>query len=103
MRSVTVQSVRVDDQGRIRVRPELANERGLIYPFIYRAAAWVRWDSETNEFYVTPEKVEDLEGQFARISKVLLGECGETLKLTSATDFTNVPQEVVDRLALDLE
>jgi hypothetical protein len=101
VRTVPIQSVRIDDDSRIRIRPEADVERGG-YALIYRAAGWVRWDSDSKELFVTPEKVEELESQFARIVRVLLGECGDHLRLTSATDFTNVPPEVVASLKTDM-
>lgn len=97
MQSVSVQAVRVDDKNRIRVCPVIANASGG-YALIYRAAAWVRWDPGRNELFVASEKEEDLEEQFARISNVLLGEFGERLSLSSSTDFSNVPKDIVDRL-----
>jgi hypothetical protein len=93
VRFVPIVSVRVDDQDRIRVRPDLnADEVG--YSMIYREAAWIRWDNETKELFVTAEKVEDLKSQFARILAVLAG-CDSFLKLTLTTGFMNVPNEVV--------
>lgn len=89
--------MRMDDSGRIRIRPMVVVDSGG-YSLIYRSAAWVRWDPVSRELFVPPEKGEDVESQVARIVRVLRTEYEHLLQLTPETDFTNVPPAIVAAL-----
>ena len=97
MRTVLVISVRVDDHERLRVKPQVPHGVSS-YSMIYREAAWIRWDSDSNERYVAPEKSEPLNDQFTRISRVLLSECDDRLAVFPTTDFSNTPKDVISRI-----
>jgi hypothetical protein len=48
MSEVAVQNLRLDSDGRLRLRPSCPSA----YPYIYRDASSVRWDESSRELYV---------------------------------------------------
>jgi hypothetical protein len=85
--------VRLDDSGRIRVRPDVPADVGD-YRQVHRDASWVRWDESTSELYVTIEKVESPEDQFDRILRSVASEYGDRLLATSDTQAENLSPEL---------
>lgn len=101
MARVPIVSVRIDEDGRIRVRPEVSKDLGG-YQYIWREAAWVRWDVTTSELYVTQEKMEPVVDQFDRIRRVLMG-IGNELVFKDETVFDNLPDDAVQHIRGSLD
>ena len=91
MSRITIQRVRLDPTGRLRVRPPASSE----YPFIHRDASSVRWDGRSHELHVLEAAGLDALAEFQQIVRSVHREYGDALMLSSSTEYADISSELV--------
>jgi hypothetical protein len=86
--------VRIDDGGRLLVRPQVGT-----FPHIYRAAMEVRWDPDNRTLFSPKPREWSYLRWFQQIVAAAAGEYGVHLVITRDTTWTNVP----DALRVEME
>jgi hypothetical protein len=86
---VLISRVEIDAKGWLRLYP--ADER---YDHIYRAAAGVEWDRSGRFLHAEEPGAWTYPICFGQILSAVASEYGDTLIITSATEWLNVPTEV---------
>ena len=89
MGQLLVDSVRIDEDGRLLVVPDLSPDRDLA--FIYRAARGARWDEAERALYTPAPETSSYFERFQHIAEAAAHEYGELLTLSERTQFANVP------------
>ena len=84
MRKLIINLISVDEEGRLCVFPNQADQ---LYEFIYRAGNGTYWDSARGCFYPNQQKVSGHLETFERIYKAAIAELGISLALTSKTQW----------------
>ena len=92
MGQVPVESVRIDENGRLLVCPSLPRDRDLA--FVYRAARGARWDDSARALYTAAPEASSYFDRFQHIAEAAADEYGELLVVSEQTAFTNVPDDL---------
>ena len=83
----------IDDKERLFVKPKTEN-----FEFIYRDASGVNWDIN-GQFLYSPKPTEmTYFDWFRQIILATKGEYGCELKITSETNWTNIPNELKNQI-----
>lgn len=98
MSDVLIQQIRVDENGRLRLRP-LAST----YPFIHRDASSVRWDESASELHVLADAQLDALAEFRQIVNAVEREYGDCLLLSSSAQFVDMPHELIAAITRSAE
>jgi len=91
MPNVAVEQIRLDPNGRLRLRPASPST----YPYIYRAALSVRWDEISSELYVLDVPGFDALAEFKQIRAAVAQEYGDQLALSPRTKYLGMSAELV--------
>ena len=92
MGQLNVESVRIDEDGRLLVVPALPPDRD--FAFIYRAALGARWDEVERALYTPAPETSSYFDRFQQIAEASADEYGELLVVSSQTQFANVPESL---------
>jgi hypothetical protein len=91
MSEVAIQYVRLDSDGRLRLRPSGPST----YPYIYRDASSVRWDERNRELYVLEVPGFDVPAEFKQIIAAVAREYGDRLVLSPLTEYVGLPDKLI--------
>jgi hypothetical protein len=96
MRSQPIESVAIDENGRLLVRPVLSE--GNCYSLIYRAGNGLRWEPGEKAIVATePKRWEHIE-LLAHVVKTLAEECDERLHAVGSTRWLNMSRQQAGEL-----
>jgi len=96
MGQLSVESVRIDEDGRLLVVPHLPPDRD--FAFIYRAARGARWDQAERTLYMPAPKSSSYFDCFQHIAEAAADEYGELLVVSERTQFANVPDSLEEEI-----
>jgi hypothetical protein len=94
MPQVAISQVRLDANGRLRLR----SSGPSAYPSIYRSASSVRWDAATGELYVLEISGFDAIAEFKQIAAAVMQEYGDHLVISSETKYVGISVEMASAL-----
>jgi len=86
---IAIDSVLIDERGRLLVVPDIPLDRD--FAFIYRAEKGARWDDAYHAFYTPAPETGTYFDSFRQIAEAAAHEYGELLVVSDRTRFTNVP------------
>jgi hypothetical protein len=89
MGQLSVKSVRIDEDGRLLVIPDLPPDRD--FAFISRAARAARWDEAERALYTPAPETSTYFDRFQHLAEAAADEYGELLVVSERTQFANVP------------
>ena len=92
MAEVPIDTVSLDAEGRLLVRPVLSPDAD--YAFIYRAAVGVDWDPESRSLVAPVPKEWSYLDWFLNICAAVRSEYGDQLVLPPETEWYSVPEEL---------
>lgn len=93
MTSDNIIEIGIDDKERLFVKPQTEE-----FEFIYRDASGVNWDTKGG-FLFSPKPTEmNYFDWFRQIILATKGEYGCELKVTSDTNWTNIPDELRNQI-----
>lgn len=96
MRSQPIESISIDKNGRLLVRPVLHEDSS--YSLIYRAGNGLTWDPSENSIVAAqPERWEHTE-LLAHVVKTVGEELGEDLHAVSSTQWLNMSEQQASAL-----
>ena len=88
METDTIDALGIDDNGLLWVKPHSAK-----FPYIYREAMEVSWDQQRCRLYSPKPREWSYVEWFSQIRKAAQ-EQGVDLRLSSATEWTNIPNDL---------
>jgi hypothetical protein len=91
MADVIIQQIRLDADGRLRLRVSPSRQSG--YEYIWRDATNVAWDERRGQLYAR-DLFTDAE-QFKRIVSAVASEYGDQLVLAPSTVFVDLPESII--------
>lgn len=89
-----IAEIGVDDHGALYIRPEQRS-----FPLIYRAGAGIGWDSERARLFGAVPEEWSYSRWFLRFVEAVAEEYGVRLRLTTSTDWTNLPEDLRSGIA----
>lgn len=91
MRTIEVAEMSIDEDGRLLITPRQAED---IFPYVYRAAAEIRWDAD-QACFATPKPREWTYLQWFQHARVAVrSEFGRDLALDDRTTWTNISDDL---------
>ena len=95
MRTLEVAEISIDENGRLLIRPRVADDS---FQYVYRAAAEVRWDPAQACFTCPPPREWSYVRWFEHARGAVQAELGWHLEVTRRTRWTNVADDLRDEI-----
>jgi hypothetical protein len=97
MRILQVAEVRIDEEGRLLIRPSEADE---LYQDVYRYAGEVRWDPARAAFVCPAPREWSYVDWFQQARNAVRSELGCDFQITRGTSWLNVSEVLRDEITL---
>lgn len=93
MKTENIIEIGIDDKERLFVKPKTEK-----FEFIYRDASGVGWDTKERFLYSPKPAGMTYFDWYKQILLAVKGEYGYELKITSETNWTNIPNELKNQI-----